>query len=46
MWKVFSFEHLGLERSRIGIEAPSLVHENRMVSMPGGWDCQPTSLFG
>ena len=32
--------------SGIGIEAPSLVHEDSLVSMPSGGYAQPSSLFG
>ena len=46
MRKIFSFKDPGPERSWIGIKAPSLVHEDSLVSMVGGGYSQPSGLFG
>ena len=46
MRKIFSFKDPGPERSWIGIKAPSLVHEDSLVSMAGGGYSQPSGLFG
>ena len=46
MWKIFRFKDPFPERSRIGIEAQSLVHEDSLVSMPSGGYAQPSGLFG
>ena len=44
--EIFSFKDPGPERSEIGIEVPGLVHEDSLVSVPGGGYAQPSSLFG
>ena len=46
MWKIFRFKDPFPERSRIGIEAQSLVHEDSLVSMLSGGYAQPSNLFG
>ena len=46
MRKIFSLKDPGPKRSRIGIEALGLVHEDRLVSMVGGGYSQPPRLFG
>ena len=46
MQKIFSFKDPGPERCWIGIEAPSLDHEDSLVSMAGGGYSQPFGLFG
>ena len=44
MGKIFSLEHLGLERHGIGIKVPGLIHEDNMVSMASGGYFQPSFL--
>ena len=46
MQKIFCLKDPGPKRSRIGIEAPGLVHEDSLVSMVGGGYFQPPRLFG
>ena len=46
MRKIFCLKDPGPDRSWIGIEVPSLVHEDNLVPMAGGGNSQPSSLFG
>ena len=44
--KVLGFQNTSLERVRVSIQVPSLVHENHIISMTDGCQTQASSLFG
>ena len=43
--EILSFQNAGPDRVRVCVQAPSLVHENRLISMVDGCQAQASSLF-
>ena len=45
VWEILSFQNAGPYRVRVCVQAPSLVHEDRLISMADGCQAQAFSLF-
>ena len=43
--EILGFQNAGPNRVRVCVQAPSLVHENRLISMVDGCQAQASSLF-
>ena len=43
--EILSFQNAGLYRVKVSVQAPSLVHEDRLISMADGCQAQATGLF-
>ena len=43
--KVLGLQYTGPKHVRVSIQAPGLMHENRMISMPDGCQTQASRLF-
>ena len=44
--EIFSFQNASPHRVRVSVQAPGLVHEDRLISVTDGCQAQATSLFG
>ena len=45
VWEILSFQNAGPYRVRVCVQAPSLVHEDGLISMADGCQAQAFSLF-